>query len=490
MAWLLAVTRLMGGNTAVTGRAAFIRAMAEHGVNLDSSRVSRIEAGEYPIRSYVVDAYEQVTGVPDGALQSVNAILRRAAGLPRDVERRTHEHAPLVDRAAARIEQNVADGNDWLTLTRGLAGYDHFYLMPGTWTTLTDQLIAELTRATGVAYHRRYEAALTLQGDPVGRRQLAMSVGRFVMHRDVQSVDPAMSLLQQMSDPATADLVLRLMQDDNQLRRRGAARVAGALASRQGLNALHATTAERYLSQELSAAGRRRQRIHAVDLASRLAPASYRQVLDAVADPQLRNWVHRSCTTYELIETDVSRGVVETIASGAEQATNRFADDPDRMLRRLLREALFHIHRERRQLAALTLAASPYATGIAQAAVRVTRGRDPLVSAMCWPLLRRCAHLLEREQIASIAPAASPGEFVSDVAMTLGVGRGPVPSRVADCLLATARDGSEPHLAHSAMFALGMSGHPHLASLSAQPGHSRGAALWWQTLGPALDDGL
>ncbi len=489
-AWLLAVARLLGPRTATMSRAAFIRDMAEQGVTLDSSRVSRLEAGEYPIRSSVIDGYERVIGVPSGSLQSVNALLRRAGGLPRDVERHAPENTSLVDRAADRIEHQVAHGNDWLTLTRGLESHEHYYLMPRTWRELTDQLVGELTRSTGAAFHRRYEAALTLQDDPVGRRQLAMSVGRFVMHPDVQSVDPAMSLLQQRSDPATGDLVLRLMQDDNQLRRRGAARVAGAIAAGQGIGALHATTVEHYLIRELSASGRRRQRIHAVDLTSRLPPESYSRVLDAIADLQTRSWVARSCATLELIDADTSRNVVETIASGAEHATGRFADDPDRMLRRLLREALFHIHRERRQLAAITLAASPYAAGVAQTTLRVTQERDPLVTTMCWPLLRRCGHLLERDQVAAAAIIERSGELVPHAVMLLGFGHGPLPTELADRLLAAAPDDSNPQLAHAALFTLGMAGHAHLSQLSDRPGHCQATAGWWQKLGPALDDGL
>ncbi len=490
MAWLLAVNRLLSPASAALGRVGFIRDMAEHGVHLDSSRVSRIEAGEYPIRTHVVDAYEQVIGLPSGSLQSANALLRRAAGLPPDAVKNASRGAPVIDCAAERIEGGVADGNDWLTLTRGLAGYEYFYLLPRTWTTLTDQLISELTRATGVAFHRRYEAALTLQGDPVGRRQLAMSIGRFVMHRDVQRVDPAMSLLQQMADPAAGDLVLRLMQDDNSLRRGGAARVVGSLAAGCGLDPAHHITLEHYLSKELGSAGRREHRVPAVDLLSRLPPASYARVLGNVADPQTRRWVSRACTSLELVEPDLSRSVVETLATGAEQSADRFADDSDRMLRRLLRESLFHIHRERRQLAAITLAASPYAPGIARSALRLTRGREPLVTAMCWSLLRRCGHLLPREHIAEVTLAGPAEQFTADAVMGLGLGHGPLPTGLPEHLLEAAREVSRPRVSHAATFTLGMAGHPLLASLSSTPGQAQAAARWWGSLGPALDDGV
>lgn len=490
MAWLLAVTRLLSPRTADLGRADFIREMTTQGVTLDASRVSRIEAGEYPIRTYVVDAYERVVDVPTGMLQSVNSFLRRSAGMPQTVDRNRQTHLPFVDHAADRIERQVADGSDWLALTRGLTGHEHFYLLPGTWTSLTDQLIRELTRSTGVAFHRRYEAALTLQSNQVGRRQLALSIGRFVLHPDVQSIEPAMALLQHMGEPAAADLVLRLMQDENPLRRRGAARVAGALAARQGFETLDSGYVEHHLRRELGTSTSGLGRAEAVDLASRLPGPAFERVLVALSDPTTRGWVARSRASLELVDPDTSRGTVETIASHAEGIHGRFADDPDRMLRRLLREALFHVHRERRQLAALLLAASPYASGIAESSLALTRGRDATVAALCWPLLRRCGHLLEREHVATSAmpPAPSGGRPPTGAYVALGVARGAVPDAVADRVLETARDTSDPHLARAATFALGMSGHPHLEALGALGGAPEAAARWWQDLGPALHD--
>ena len=106
--------------------------------------------------------------------------------------------------------------------------YERVYVHAATWTTVCNQLIDELTRSSGVAFLRRYEAAVALLANPQSRRHVTRSVGRFVMHPDAQNVAPALGLLREVADEAAGELVLRLMRGDNGLLRRGAIGVAGA----------------------------------------------------------------------------------------------------------------------------------------------------------------------------------------------------------------------------------------------------------------------
>ena len=362
------------------------------------------------------------------------------------------------------------------------------YLLPSTWATLTDQLVTELTRSTGIAHVRRYEAAATLLADPTGRRQLAMSVGRFVMHPDVQSVAPALSLLQEMSDHPAGDLVLRLMHDGNPLLGRGAAGVAGPLLAQGAFPERGHPALERHVRLELRRPGYGLRRMDALDLASRLPQTSYARIVESIGDSRSRAWVARACVSHELVEADVSRATCESVASFAESVLGRSAHDPDQMLRRLLREALFHTHRDRRQLAAITLAASPHARPIAESLLRLTRDNDSVTSTMSWSLLRRLGHVMEREQVATLALDERSKALRPSALVVLGLSRGEVPSSMAEHLLRAATQSEDSRLGHAATFALGMAGHPLLETLANTPGPQMRSALWWSTVGPALYD--
>jgi hypothetical protein len=488
VAWLLAVTRLLSPTTAPGGRQGFISAMGAHEIRLDASRLSRMESGEQHPAVKVIAGYEAVTGVPTGSLQSVSALLRRGAGLPRNLDRRSTMSTALLDETFERIDAEKATGYDWLQLARELEALDRVYLPPRTWAALSTQLVSELTRSTGIAHIRRYEAAATLLHDPAGRRYLTMGIGRFVMHPEAQSVTPALSLLQETADHPAGDLVLRLMGDESPLLRRGASGVAGALAARNGFPDGREETLERHVRAELIKRGAGARRSDAVDLASRLPEASLARIVASITDSHLRSLVVRVCSTLELVDRDVSRGVCEAIATFAEATCGRAAHDPDQMLRRLLREALFHVHRDRRQLAAVTLAASPYARPVAEAALAATTDRDAATAALLWSLLRRMGHVLTREQVAAAAYEETRPVLHAAALVTLGLATGDVPSRMADHLLATARDRAGTRMGHAATLALGMTGHRHLETLTSQAGPWSGAARWWTSVGPALHD--
>ena len=488
MAWLLAVTRLLSPTTAPGGRRGFIEAMGARGIRLDTSRVSRLEAGEQTPLQRVIAGYEQVSGVPAGSLQSVNALLRRASGLAGSVEKGLGVSSALLDESFERIDRQRADGSDWLRVSRELETRERVYLPPQLWASLTTQLVGELTRATGMAHVRRYEAAASLLHNSTGRRHLTMAIGRFVMDPDAQSVTPALALLQEVNDHPAGELVLRLMGEGNPLLRRGAAGVAGALAARDGFVHDRYDALERHVGSELSRDSPTLRRSDALDLASRLPEASYARILGAVNDTRVRSALTRACTSLELVDRDVSRTTCEGIATFAEAAAGRAAQDPDQMLRRLLREALFHVHRDRRQLAAIVLAASPYARPVAEAAMSASVERNDATAAMSWSLLRRMGHVLDRGEVAERAFAEKRPALHASALITLGLSTGAVPHAMGEHLLRTAHEHSSTRLGHAATFALGMSGHQHLQALANQAGPCQRAALWWTSVGSALHD--
>ena len=258
------------------------------------------------------------------------------------------------------VEKREASGGHWLRLADDLNSYERVYLHPATWTMVCNRLVDELTRSSGIAFLRRYEAAVALLAHPQSRRHLTRSVGHFVMHPDAQNVAPALGLLREVADEAAGELVLKLMGDDNRLLRRGAVGVAGALAAKGLFADDVAVILEHHVGRELSKGGGLSRRTDAIELASQLPEEHFRRVLAAIKGREARRRIAQSRVTMELVDSGLARIIAEGVAAYAEAGTTRVAHDPDQMLRRLVREGLFHVQRERRHLAAVMLGLSPY----------------------------------------------------------------------------------------------------------------------------------
>jgi HEAT repeat protein len=161
------------------------------------------------------------------------------------------------------------------------------------------------------------------------------------------------------------------------------------------------------------------------------------------------------------------------------------------MLARLVREAMFHGHEERRHHASVLLRSSPYRAALAAVlADRVTAREAEHGRAMI--LLSYLAGPSERAQLATVASDATHGGAVRSSALH-GLGHVGVEA-YADAALAAVND-PQPSVARAALYALGMSGGPEIFELSTASPHSgsvfpevRRAATWWQRVGPAVRD--
>ncbi len=489
LAWLLATCRLFSPRTRNVSRAEFVRSMREDGIALDGPRVSRWESGSQPIGHRHLTAYEAAVGQPDGALLAANRMLQRAAGNPAPIETVSPTTADDLDELFRMVEKRKATGGHWLKLADDLNSYERVYLHPATWTMVSNRLVDELTRSSGVAFVRRYEAAVALLNHPQSRRHLTLSVGRFVMHPDAQNVAPALGLLREVADDAAGELVLRLMGGDNRMLRRGAVSVAGALAAQGSFGDEDTHVIERHVGHELRKPGDLSRRTDAIELAIQLPEEHFQRVLAAMPDREARRRIAQSRATLELVDGGLARIIAEAVAAYAEAATTRIAHDPDQMLRRLVREGLFHVQRDRRNLAAVLLGLSPYGRAVAQSVLRLTQEADEQVASLSWSLLRRMGHVVERDAVAEVACGELRVGLRARGFVTTGLCRGDLNSHAADQLLDAARSAERPSLQHAALFALGMADHSHLVALTAaESTTSRQGARWWRTLGSALHD--
>jgi hypothetical protein len=486
LAWLLATNRLFSSGAGEISRAELVCRMREDGIALDETRVSRWESGSQPIGHRPLAAYESAVGQPEGALQAANRMLLRAAGQPLPGEPSSDTTVDDLDELFRLVQQRRATGGHWLRLAGDLGAYDRVYLHPAIWTELCDQLVDELTRSSGVAFLRRYEAAAALLSDPQSRRHVTRSVGRLVTHPDAQSVAPALGLLREVTDGAAGELVLRLLRGDNRLLRRGAVGVAGAMAA-QGTFKDDVLTLERLVGYELSRSGDLSRLTDAIELATQLPEDAFDRVLAAMGDRSARHRIAQSRDTMELVEPGLARIIAEAVATYAEAATTPIAHDPDRMLRRLIREALFHVQRDRRHLAAVLLGLTPYGRAVAQSILGLTRDADEQVAGLSWSLLRRLGHIVQRDEVAELACGEARTELRARGFVTTGLSRGELDDDAADLLLETARSSPTRSLRHAALFALGMADHSHLTVLCEVEPERRGA-IWWRRIGSSLHD--
>ena len=491
LAWLLATSRLLSPSTTALPRETFLEQVRDRGVSIDASRISRWESGQLPATHKLIETYESVIGLPDGALWATSRLLHRSSGEDdrsasiRPVESRTSEE---LDDLFDRIEARTATGGHWLRMTSDLGQFDRVYLHRTTWTTLCTQLVAELTRASGIAFFRRYEAACALLAHPQGRRHLSRSLGRFVLHPDVQNVGPAIRLLREVSDQAAAGLVLKLMSDQNKMLRRGATGVSASMIARDQLPSEAVDLLEAHSGIELAKRGAITRRTDAIELASHLPADSYDRILAAIPESRVRRRVELARETGELAPRDLARAVSEGVATYAEAATRRAAYDPDPMLRRLVRESLFHVQRERRHLAAVLLAVSPYGEPVARAILDLASDPDDLVAGMSWSVLRRMGHLLHRRRIAEAIAAEKRTVMRARGLVTLGLTAGPLEDDAAELMVATAKETDSESLRHAAVFALGMTDHERLRVLAHEEPELARPIGWWRALGTAIHD--
>ena len=493
VAWLLATSRLLAPATRGIGRTEFVRRMAHHDISLDPSRMSRVESGTKRAHHRMLSAYESVVEAPSGSMLALSAQLyrsRAAAGVQPPGNDAAVGSSEALDETFALIESREASGSHWLQLAHELTSYDRVYLHPAARESLAGQLVSEITRSSGVASLRRYAAASLFMERSRASRLMSLSVGRFVMDSDAQNVVPALNLLGEVGDEAAGRLVLRLMRGDNPLLSRGATSVAGSFQGRDSLAQERQMALETHLAQELRKPGSPMKRLDALEIATGLPDEGFERLLSVVTDTRVRQAMLRARSDHELVSHDDARSCVEAIATYAEAMAQRAAHDPDQMLRRLIRESLFHAHRERRNLAASTIAISPYAGPVADAVLKLVHD-DQTLATMSWSMLRRFGHVLERERVSQVALTETREGLRARGLVTLGLVQGPLESACADRLLAQALDAPSPSLEHAAVFALGMSGHSHLETLAVKgsPRQQR-AAAWWRKVGPAIHDGV
>jgi hypothetical protein len=151
------------------------------------------------------------------------------------------------------------------------------------------------------------------------------------------------------------------------------------------------------------------------------------------------------------------------------------------MLERLVREALFHSHAERRHRALVVLMSSPYAAGIGAAAAGLLNADDPLVARRAAELLRFCITPAETPHVLE-APVARHTEVQAAALTALGHVEQLDDSHVDD-MLAQSEPWPAARRGQATVYVLGMHGLTDRLASRSVPSHVESAAAWWRRAG-------
>ncbi len=370
LGWLLRSNRLLADvDPRLRSGKEFARLFRRTGEgDLAPSQVTRWERGDTAVSRNVVRRYETMLGLAPDSLVTVGDAIRRAD--------RTHTRSgSRIWNAPARSRPDAApgdhtelyellelagtgqpmDGLRWSTLGELLQGTPDLLLFPATtWDAVSGRLLAELVVADHREWLLRQEAMSKLVEHPVGARYAINQCIDLVRDRHSPAVLEPMSLLDVTRHPAANRYLLAQLAEPDDER----ALHAAALTIRQ--KALRGHFDPGQLSTIATVAGRR--------AGDGWAGAPVSASLSELGTAMGRSAAAPSAGGRVRAVHPVSSRV-------AARALGEFPDArEDELLPYLVDEAVFDPDSERRMLAAMCLAATPYQAPIAGALVEEVRG--------------------------------------------------------------------------------------------------------------------
>lgn len=496
-AWLLVTCRSLGRETAYADRSVFVEALRDVGVTTDLSRLSRWESGQHAITFKAMRGYETVLGLPDGALVAANRqLVRDSDPTGKQPERVSFadraETAPdalimgLIDKATA--SSNPMTGGDWLTLVTELEHFELVLLPTRHWTLLCERLVQELARTTGVDQMRRYEALSTLVNHPVGQRHVLHALGAWLTHDDAQVVAPMLGLLQQLEDPAASALVLKLLDSDHKALALGAIRVAATKVARGHFDGAPLAQLEQHAIRGLLVPAYKRG-ADLLDLLTHLPDDSFDRAIRTLKDGPLRTRVLAARVTKDLAGRDNSRHISRRVATLAQTMTPAvYTAEPDQLLQRLVREALFHVSGNRRRLATNTLGLSPYAPAIADCFIQLAGSDRELLGERAWAAVWTLGLGSRRQDVVALVDADHP--WVQRRAL-ISLARSPERLTTSEQeRVQVAMRHENASVRRAALYATGLQAPHHLPNpLETSTSPDAPIVTWWRRVGPAIRDG-
>jgi hypothetical protein len=493
--WLLAMSRLHHRDSDMADGRRFVEALHDAGCSASRSLVSRWESGEIPISYEGMSGYERALGLETGRISSITGYVRAVMpGVKTRVARpqldpTSREFSERLDGLIELAEDGLAKAADWQELGWHLAAVPLVHLRAHTWETLTQRVINILPRSVKVPYRQYSIAALNIASVPRAQDFLTDAVDAHLSTPGVQVLTNPIGLLDQLPTRRAAELVLDLIEHPpTEAVFALAVWVAAQKVSRGDFSPEERTR----LDMLVLRLWRANPAKAAEDLAELIAslPEGLRSTLTNAATKAGRTKLGYAVETGEDLGSAMARGLSNDVAEAARAgAPGDPSYDGDRMLVRLVREALFHRDSERRHLASLLISASPFGDPIT----------DELLNLLSAPnaptLVRQRAATLARylssdvQRLRMLRFVDDPNDHVGTV-IVQAVGHMSFTAFSDQVIRASLGEEWSPR-ERAKMYALGMSGSPGLSAIlrsTQSPEWQKTAAAWWISQGSAVRD--
>ena len=491
--WLLAMSRLHHRDDTFLDGRRFSEGLGDVGFPASRSLVSRWESGEIPISYEGMTAYERVLGLQVGQISSITGYIK--ATIPAlktrvvrpKLDPTTPEFADRLDELIDMAEAGTAYARDWQELGWHFAAAPMLHLRRSAWEDLSGRLIHQLPRSIKLAYRQLSTAAMNMATVPRAQDFMVDAIAQYLSDPAVQVTTTPAGLLDRLPTRRAARLVLEMVEKpQNSLTYATGVWLATQKVIRRDFDEGERTE----LDMLVLRAWRRSPTQASEELAELIAelPAGMRGTLVHAADRAGRR----------KLGYVVEHGE-DLLASKADQFSNELAGaararvpqdpayDEDLMLPRLIREALFHRDSERRHLAALVIASSPFGAAVTdELLVRLAGERSAeWIRSRLSTLVRYLSDDTHRMRMLALAEDAS-----DEVATPVVQGLGHLSySAMSDQAIRNSLGSEWSSRERAKMYALGMSGSPGLISIvksSSAVAWQQAAARWWLAQGPAV----
>ena len=491
--WLLAVSRLHHPDETHQDGRRFAEALGDAGTPVSRSLLSRWESGEIPISYEAMTGYEQVLGLPVGQISSITGYIRatipavRARVVRPKLDPKSSAFADRLDDLIDTAEHGPVLARDWQELGWHLAAAPMVHLRRGTWEILAQRLIGQLPRSIKVCYRQLSTAAMNMAAVPRAQDFMAEAIAQYTSVPGVQVITSPVGLLDRLPTRQAARLVLEIIDRPEN----GLTYGTGIWLATQKIVRGDFDPAERtQLDMLILKAWRRNPQQAGADLAELIAelPPGMRATLVQAADKAGRRKLGYVVTHGEEILAAKAEQFSAELADGARaRAPQEPAYDEDRMLPRLIREALFHRDSERRHLAAMLIASSPFDSGVTdELLVRLAGGSYPdWMRARFSTLVRYLSADTHRMRMLTLVDDPS-----DDVAAPAIQGLGHLTlNAMSDLAVRNSLGPVWSHRERAKMYALGMTGSPGLQAIAKSTDAAdwqKAAARWWIDQGSAI----
>lgn len=491
--WLLAMSRLHHRDDTFLDGRRFAEALGDSGFPASRSLVSRWESGEIPISYEAMTAYESVLGLQFGQISSITGYVK--ATIPAlktrvvrpKLDPTTSEFADRLDELIDMAEAGTAYARDWQELGWHFAAAPMLHLRRSTWDDLSGRLIHQLPRSIKLAYRQLSTAAMNMAAIPRAQDFMVDAIAQYISDPAVQIITSPAGLLDRLPTRRAARLVLEMVEKpQNSLTYATGVWLATQKVIRRDFDERERTE----LDMLILKAWRRSPAQASEELAELIAelPEGMRVTLVHAADKAGRRKLGYVVQHGEdLVASKADQFSNDIAVSARDRVPQAPAYDEDQMLPRLIREALFHRDSERRHLAALLIASSPFGPAVTDELLLLLAGpwNVEWIRSRLSTLVRYLSDDSHRMRMLAFI-----GDLSDEVATPMIQGIGHLArSGMSDQILRNSLGNEWSRRERAKMYALGMSGSPGLSGItksSTAAAWQQSAARWWIEQGSAI----